>query len=1790
MKKSLILIITTALSAVLSLFGMNYYLVDENYALPELWTKYFEAEDADHPILQLSMLDKIRKTAFPQKLWWDWWDASVRNVDVQSRRNWKLRDSLVAELGTEVESTGEPLLKFNYMDSFGRASGLELVDFVLAHKEALSATRQTSMYGNSSYRIIGNALGGCLDDYIANDYELLLWEVAGRVEGFRGEAPACKALLKTLAGAYPAAAYLQYRIAMALDDKAMKRAELEKLAGRYHSRAVGILARTELLYLKKEDLEADPKVSSEDFKALRGEFKACLNDMWALDESEGEILSSYHRISDAISELERRGLSVFVHEGIVDVFFQNLANATLTLRRENDTIPVFKTKVLNEVKSFYINDTVEVKLPVLDDGRYTVEATMGKLAGEDTFELYHLSLAGRWADGRFGAYVTDYKSGKPYGKVDLTLMKNGTQVASVRDFPLGEGFTDLPESFHKLLKGSSSSWELRASLSSPEGTKYLSRNIWLGSLPRDGENSDTLSTALVFTDKGAYNPGETVHFKALLYGGDPYESYTTLPQGVSVKVQLYDAQDNEIDSKALTTNDFGSVAGSFTIPSGLRGGRFSIVARSEAHVGRTDFRVDEFRLPSFEVNFKDLDRVYFPGDTLRVYGNVVSYSGHSLSAAKATFRASERNRLICEGEVALSSDGTFCVEIPTDPKTGRQTICLNVKVTDGTGETAEYTFWATVSKYQSIGIDLLNAGEGKVERLEGYVNTKILNGDIARLKLSLFSSSTQVPGELHYTLSVADGKAVKSKAPSKPLTEGTAKSGETFSIDLSSYPSGLYTLFACYGDRATAQMDILRLAPDTDTIAAPIQNFFLALDEKVASEGKVEALLCCPRAELWAVAEVFGPGATVLEREFVHLHKAGELYRFSTAYKPSWPKKVALRFFFFLEADQQEWESEFTQKENDLALPLEFTRFEDKTTPGDEVEIGVKTHKGVECLASVYDKSTDSVEPNNWYTVSLLSKEIDIPYISSKAGSVRENRAIENEAIPFSLRRSAPKYGNFATKSVYQGDMFLAMSAPMADSAAEEAEPEPVSIRVDFATTLSFEPFLRSDAEGNISFSFKTSDKLSTFWVSLFAHNQSMHNAVLRRDFKVTIPVKVSIEEPSYLYVGDKYRASVSVSSNTDGPLQGTLYLYQYDSSSYEGREPDFVKSVKLTVPSLSSVAAEFEVEVPQNSGDIGLKAVFVSEGFSDGVFVSIPVRAASQSLTEAHSAILLSETSREAVLERLRASFVNTTAVGAKVEQRSILDMVNASIPTYLEPASDNLTDLVDTYYMRLLAEKLGAKLSPKLSTEKLLSKILACRNADGGFAWFEGFSSSPMLTAWVLERFAKLTSGGYMEPLDLEGSVKFLDENQVRGDWPRWCGGVSADQYLLVRARYSGVLLTVEPVTAAQKKRFSEFKDYVKDYLIPKKDRGLQGEILRKARRLMTLELLMSSEDGLALSQALGLGSNIGAKLRKSFNADVLSLMDYAVEHPDGGVYYPNAVMPLRGLMESEAYAHALLCDLFSSLPSKSAGSTSSSLRDVDSPATSSLRGMGSSATSSLRGTEGPVAISNTATHLADGIRIYLMVQKETQNWTSDPAFIDAINSVMSGSPEVLATSVISLTKTVEKPLGEILSSGNGFRIERKFFRIRSTTEGLALVDPDRRAILKEEEILPGAQLHVGDRIRADYKIWNQENRSFVRLTAPREAFLRPVNQTSGYYGLSFRPMRIGDWFSFAPRGYRDVRTDRTYFYFDAYPEENSTISEEFFVTQNGAFTAPVVEIESLYAPHYRANAPASAPLQTM
>ncbi|MGM9792864.1 MAG: hypothetical protein ACI3Y8_01590, partial [Candidatus Cryptobacteroides sp.] len=1025
--------------------------------------------------------------------------------------------------------------------------------------------------------------------------------------------------------------------------------------------------------------------------------------------------------------------------------------------------------------------------------------------------------------------------------------------------------------------------------------------------------------------------------------------------------------------------------------------------------------------------------------------------------------------------------------------------------------------------------------EGKIIDAERFTKFRVLDRDMAEMLFSIRSGyEMKTPVDVAYRIENEAGK---------PVCSGNAATGKPISLDFAALPSGLYRIIGeasmtsaagkTYSD--AGEISLLLVRPGDKMIDAPVAEVVAAGGAEVETGDKMDVLFGNADGDgLWAFADIFGENGRRLGGQAVVLDglRAGEgsIARLSFEYKAEYPDAVRLQVFFFRSGKMTSFSQEYRRKTISRDLPVEWTSFEDRTGPASVTRISLRTSPGTEVLAAVFDKSSETIASNYWGEFRLEEFHIPEVFTQSICGTWGDYPMV----IGYGRALRTKGMMNVAMS---EGAVMMDMAAPEAveEEAVDDADeggalPE-VRLREDFSTTLAFLPFLRSDDEGNVSFEFRTSDKLSTFIVSLYAHDRQMRNRALRREMMVTIPLKVALVQPEYLYAGDECGLSIALSSNLEMPVSGTLTLSQNGRGETVSR--------KVIVPAGSSVNEIFRLN-PENAGEIGLKAVFVSDcgKYSDGMAVSIPVLPAVETVREAHSAVLLAGMDRDSLLNSLRTAFVNMTSMGAACREISIIDMIREAVPSRIEPLGKDVLSLTEALYVRRLAESLGITAEREMTDEKLMEAILACRNADGGFSWFEGMHSSPVLTAVVLERFAKLRDSGNAIP-DLAATVKYLDSVQFTGDVavPYWRGGIDDSQYMHVRSMWPEVEFKAPSFrNEEQKKRFKSFREDAADYLVPSKARGMNGYLFGKVRRLSTLMNLTASSEGIDLSHGWGLSRLAARKMRKSASDDVLSLLQYAVDHKDGGIYYPNLVMPFRGLLESEAYAHSMLCDLFTEYEALHPGA-----------------GTG---------------------RVADGIRIWLMLQKETQHWDTQPEFVDAVASVMAGDDAVKSTSVLVLEKAAEMPFRDVRAAGNGFSISRKFYRETVVPQSGAATGSKDRNVLELREIEDGDNVKVGEKIISVCTIRNDENRSFVRISVPRPAGFRPVNQLSGHCGISGRRL----WF--APQGYCNVKAASTEYYYDSYPEESTELREEYFVTRSGRFSAPSLTVESLYAPHYRAN----------
>lgn len=1790
----------------------------QGHTLVQLWESYEAARAKDRPALQKEVLAQILSEAGERRLDWDFWDAARKNVDVQTSVNWKLRDSLNRWLAEEVEKYDSPIVTFTYRKNYLMGSSL-LSEVTGPLAAGLKDSHHPEFYaGDSPFMAI---LGGAIPMSVRDDYEYALWSIW--TSSYRtGE----NALLEQVAGRYPEEAYLRYcsvsSITVSGYDYAPKISALEDFAAQYPGKAISLLAKSDILDIRKTLLDREPGNHSDEYRALLRDVKAHnkVAASYKKNTIEG-VIAERGDASDLEEDLTSKDISVEFERDSAKITMRNLSGATLKLYDGEGKRRLWKRKVDNPYGSFYSEDIVKVPLPLMDDGDYQLQAEGEKMKGAVGISRYTLSMDMRYAADGYGVFVTDYQSGEPISEADFVLRCSGDVLCKIQGLPLEEGYTVLPSIMQEEIATAGQYLTLEASAVGSNGKKRMTRKLSFrakdGAIP-PYEKVRSSKNVVLYTDRAAFNPGETLYFNLLAYGLGTAPDGKTLDSkvlpGLDFTVKLQDSEGNDVHETVVKTGEWGTADGKFTIPTGLRNGTFTLVASLKGEYCSTSRRitVDEFVLPNFEITFDPPKDIYTPGEKVLITGKVISYSGHPLTDVSVLAQSSTHDLDYGTVPVELAPDGSFSIEVQTRDKGEQwQFLRTEVKVVDNTGETQSRSNYMVLVPDIRISINLTNAAEatlrfpdqGDVRAVMdvpfrpvfGQPSAGVLYEEEAKFRLSVNTpNGDPVPLAIRYDVVNSDNETV---------LQGTSRSGEMISLDMRSLPSGLYQLRAHAvlvknGKEmgANNEMAFLLLREGASSLPAPV-DYMLRSGKTDLKEGdEIVVAVGSTIAPVWAAFEIYGEGGKVLEKRLLKVRggidEDGSLREVRLPYRDSYPSSVRMRILFFRDAHVYSMSKEYTMERKVDILPLSFEGFEDQTKPRTEYSFTIKSRPGVEVLAAIFDKSVETLADNTWRKIYLPTPTIPTIWSSSVEGRITSGGIYYDEGFVLgagvkyrvnasrgrALARAPMAKGIVAEEMAMmdvaeESDMAFATSdAEIVDDAGDvDAGVDMEQTRDNFAKTLAFEPHLLTSDDGTATLTFTTADKLSTYVVALMAHDRKVLSSTLRRETVVSIPVKVSVVEPGVLYCGDSYNVSISLASKEDRPISGTLTLQQYDGLDYKNTKPLRTVSRKVTVAPLGNLAQGIAVDVPKSLPEgkteavIGMRISFSSDdgSFTDAVFVSVPLYPAEQTLTEAHSGILLPGMDREAMMERIRSSFVNVSGYGAMTREVTIIDMVREAIPGSVEPKANDVLSLSEAYYMRLVAQSLmgGEELSRLKDsygedTESLLARIMKCRNSDGGFAWFEGMESSPVITAVLLERFWKLHRAGLIDDNALErmySSVKYMDKNRFDHIRPYWCGGASDEQYLFLRSMYPQVKFEV-PGSKLDifNRRMKEFKKFVSEYLVPEEDRGLQGQILRKARRLSTLMNLSSSKQGLSLAKTWGINLS-DAKMTASLEEDVLSLLDYAVEHKNGGLYYPNAVMPFRGLLESEAYAHSVICDIFT-------------------------RYSATHPTTSARPTE-----------VADGLRIWLMIQKETQQWDSEPAFIDAIASVMQGSEDVKKTSVIIMTKSYRKPFTQIKAAGNGMRIERTFHREHAVPDRDA---EDRgqegRVRWVTEEIKPGTVLEKGDKIIASYKIWSEENRSFVRLRTPMEGALRPEDQLSGYSGWALRSLSVGGVFSISPRTYREVKKDRIDYYMNVCPEETTSVSETFFVTQSGVFHAPVVEIECLYSPHYRANAAYGSPMR--
>lgn len=241
---------------------------------------------------------------------------------------------------------------------------------------------------------------------------------------------------------------------------------------------------------------------------------------------------------------------------------------------------------------------------------------------------------------------------------------------------------------------------------------------------RRGRGAEPLVSSFLYTDRAVYRPGQSIHWKLVAYESDAKRTAFTTAPNREVSVSLHDANWQVHETVTVTTNEFGSASGSFTLPASGLLGNWNI---QTDHGSSATVRVEEYKRPTFEVSLLDPSVPLRLGHSATVIGRADYYFGAAVSEGRAVWRVRRQvdlwrgwssflpyrgGEMVASDTTIVSPEGDFEIVFSTQASAACAedqpqlvTYLVEVEVTDAGGETrtaARSYNVATVSVLASI--------------------------------------------------------------------------------------------------------------------------------------------------------------------------------------------------------------------------------------------------------------------------------------------------------------------------------------------------------------------------------------------------------------------------------------------------------------------------------------------------------------------------------------------------------------------------------------------------------------------------------------------------------------------------------------------------------------------------------------------------------------------------------------------------------------------------------------------------------------------------------------------------------------------------------------------------------------------------------------------------------------------------------------------------------------------------------------------------------------------------------
>lgn len=883
-------------------------------------------------------------------------------------------------------------------------------------------------------------------------------------------------------------------------------------------------------------------------------------------------------------------------------------------------------------------------------------------------------------------------------------------------------------------------------------------------------NKAKVTQTNIYTDRRIYRPGQTVHAAAIAYTYNNKVYKGEALSGKQMTITLRDANRKEIAKRTVTTDEFGMASADFVLPEGGLTGIYTLRSDLGNNI-YTNFSVEEYKRPTFKVDFDKPQAKYAAGDTVRLNATAKSFAGVPVQGAKAVVRVVRRpsvywryadndvkHETVLVDTLQTSADGTFTVAVPmVMPETYDEhprryfNFDITADVTDIAGETRHGETSLPLSDYPTM--------------LTCDIPEKSLRDSLTTITFAYRNNAGEpIDGTVTYTID-NNSYTCKANTPAK--------------LDAAALASARHNLVAVCGTDTLTTSFVTFTLQDTK---APVEthDWFYQSAEQFPADGSPVYIQLGSTDSIQHVVYTIISGDKIIEEGRADLHN--ELRTRAISYKEEWGDGVTLSVAWVKNGQSYKHTANIQRPLPDTRLNIKWTTFRDRLTPGQRETWTLNitrpdgTPARAQLLATMYDKSLDELRSHK---ISFaLPVFVNMPWLTWN-GVYNSNVYAYSEAPMRFLDERSLDFSRFCYQSLYTnyGEVLmakeeLAVSRPMyvrgnatsrkgknkifagvidtdrvadegasvntsrmlpsAGSADKESSSQVLTeqVRENLEETAFFYPGLISDDKGNVSINFTLPESVTTWQLYGLAHDVQMNSGMISATSVAKKTVMVQPNVPRFVRSTDSGIILARVSNTSDKQVDGTARLSFINPET--GKEV-YHADHKFVVKAGETVAANFDFDMSKikNDGLLICRIVASGRGYSDGEQHYMPVLPSRELVTNTLAFTQNEPGTLHLDLKKMFAVSDKSNKLTVEYTNSPAWLMVQA-LPSMINPDGDNAISLATAYYANSIGRHLMQS-TPVIKQTMELWKNEASQN--GGSTLQSALQKNESLKQIVLE-----------------------------------------------------------------------------------------------------------------------------------------------------------------------------------------------------------------------------------------------------------------------------------------------------------------------------------------------------------------------------------------------------------------------------------------------------------------------